>query len=53
MKRTEGGKVLQFTDSYSYTKDQEGKVISATIKSESPAGYYNGTTTISFTYQCQ
>ena len=53
MKRTENGKILQFNETYSYKKDQEGKITTLTIVSVSPANYYNGTSVISFTYQCQ
>ena len=50
---TRGGIIQKFKETYVYKKDQDGKVISLNVTSESPAGYYNGVNTISFTYQCQ
>jgi YD repeat-containing protein len=53
MTRTVDGVPEKFTNSYSYKKDQEGRVITLTIEYSAPSSYYNGVNNINFTYQCK
>jgi len=53
LKRPENGKILQFNETYTYKKDQEGKITSLTIVSVSPGNFFNGTSIINFSYQCK
>lgn len=52
-KRSIDGAEQTFNDTYVYKKDADGKIVSIIITSIADGGFFNGVSTVNFTYQCQ